>query len=69
MFKLGIGKIQQQFAVKVCNHIACSVNMASMSDATISMYTRCRRNLLFAAIIIGNLVSSLSLCKVWQSKV
>ena len=30
---------------------------------------RCRQNLLFAEIIISNLVSPLSFCRVWQSKV
>ena len=35
----------------------------------ITLHMRCRRNLLFAAMIVGNLVSPLPFCRVWQSKV
>ena len=37
--------------------------------AYIDIYTRRRQNLLFPAMIVGNLVSPLQFCRVWQSKV
>ena len=36
---------------------------------TFPLHMRCLRNFLFAAIIIGNLESPLSFCRVWQSTV